>query len=133
MGLHEMLPECLLWKGTVLDEYEFKVSFNKPEKSGPELNIRLLEEPETRKRSWILETEKDTIAINISHPEYVSLNNDLLKEEEYIMKQATRESVYLYASQGKFDEEFGPNISSFEYLKKANDKVEELIYQICQK
>lgn len=133
MGLHEMLPECLLRKGTVLDEYEFKVSFNKPEKSGPELNIRLLEEPETRKRSWILETEKDTIAINISHPEYVSLNNDLLKEEEYIMKQATRESVYLYASQGKFDEEFGPNISSFEYLKKANDKVEELIYQICQK
>ncbi len=133
MGLKEMLPESKLRKGAVLDEYEFKVFFNKPEKSGPEINIQLLEEANDHRRSWIVEAEKNTVAINVSHPEYLSLKGALEQEEMYIMKQATQQSVYLYASQGMLEEEFGGNLSHYDFLKKANDKIEELWYQICQR
>ena len=134
MGLREMLPESKLRKGAVLDEYEFKTFFNKPEKAGPEIKIILLEEPGLHKRSWIVETEKNTIAVNISHPEYLALvGRELQLTENYIMEQAAQESVRLYAAQGMFDEEFGADISSFDYLKRVNEKIEEIWYQICLK
>ena len=131
MGLREMLPECKLRKGAILDEFEFKVFFNKPEKSGPEIHILPLEEPDNHRRSWVVETEKNTVAINVSHPEYVALGDDLAKQERYIMRQAAQESVCLYASQGMFDEEFGADLSAFDFFKKVSDKIEEIWYQIC--
>ena len=131
MGLREVLPECNLRKGAILDEYEFKVFFNKPEKSGPEIKIQLLEEPNDHRRSHVVEMERNTVAINISHPEFVALGDDLEKQERYILRQGAKESVCLYASQGAFDDEFGTDITTYDYFKKVNEKIEEIWYQLC--
>lgn len=133
LGLKENLPETRMTKGTVLDEYEFKVFFNKPEKSGPELNILPVQAPDRHKRSWVVETEKNTIAINISHPEFLACGEDLDAQADFILRQSIKESMVLYAQQGSFDSEFGEGIGNYEFFQKLEEKIEEIWYQQCQR
>lgn len=130
--LGENLVEKRLPKAYKLDDYGFKVYFNKPEKAGLDFPYEL-KNSDKHLRSWI--ESKNTISINLSHPEYLKCAS-LEEKGRYIAYQYLRQVVLIYARNGSLDKELigsDGSINNLDYAKNLEDKIEEIWYRQCQK
>ena len=130
--LGEDLVEKRLPKSYKLDDYGFKVFFNKPEKAGLDFPYEL-KNSDKHLRSWI--ESKNTISINLSHPEYLKCQS-IEEKGRYIAYQYLKQVIMIYAGSGALDKDLVGNdssINNLDYVKNLEDKIEEMWYKQCQK
>ena len=119
--------------GTVLKTYQFEVSFNKPEKAGPEIDIRYVQFDDRDHRRARISDKGNAVEINTNHPEYKACSTPIAKGD-YITRVALRYAIIIYASQGALDNELipaGTTVSNFDYYRNLEEKIEEIWYQQC--
>ena len=114
-----------------IDDYTFKVFFNKPEKSGLDFPYDL-RDSDKHLRSW---SEGHTIVINTLHPEYLQCK-DILQKSRYIALQYLKQVVVIYAKEGTLDKQLlntdSETVNS-EYYDNLENIIEDLWYKQCQK
>lgn len=129
--LGENLIEKQMGKTMKIDDYTFKVFFNKPEKSGLDFPYDL-RDSDKHLRSW---SEGHTIVINTLHPEYLQCK-DILQKSRYIALQYLKQVVVIYAKEGTLDKQLlntdSETVNS-EYYDNLENIIEDLWYKQCQK
>lgn len=139
LGLMEDLIEKELDTGTILGKYEFKVFFNKPEKAGPEINLRYEGNSNDYRRYWFDSKDRNGVVINTEHPEFKACGESAIEQEKYITRVYLRACISLYASKGMLDGNLlngstnANNMNNFEYFDALEQKIEEIWYQQCLK
>lgn len=129
--LGENVVEKQMGKTKRIDDYSFKVFFNKPERSGLDFPYDLVQS-DRHTRSW--ETN-NTVYINIGHPEFLQCST-MLEQSRYIALQYLKQVIMIYAQTGTLDKDLlGPDGSAnnIEYVKNLEEKIEDLWYKQCQK
>lgn len=129
--LGENVVEKQMGKTKRIDDYSFKVFFNKPERSGLDFPYDLVQS-DRHTRSW--ETN-NTVYINIGHPEFLQCTT-MLEQSRYIALQYLKQVIMIYAQTGTLDKDLlGPDGSAnnIEYVKNLEEKIEDLWYKQCQK
>jgi len=126
-------------KGDEVAEYKFTIFYNMNEKRGMEdsFTIHPTKEPENPRRAWSDGHTGDwRIYVNIGHPEYLKIDDEMKKM--FLEKLVIREFVVLYLKEGKYDQigfnedPDGSRTNHIDVLANMLNKIDEMWWKKCQ-